>query len=244
MPNEKKPLIDIFAEMKKERRKIILNTIILILTLYSAKAQEISPDTLTFWSLNKSKLYLILDDTYFIGGVNTSGIYYSNNFRNLSYKPGFSFGVEQYFPLKGKVFLSTGIHIGQRNFYFLKEEPRIEVKNLYLDLPLTAAFELPIMRNYDFRIFLGTVFAFRLKSKIKGNYDEIINQNPNVFIYQNHDFHSVDFGWHFGLSAEYRNILFRIRSYSGFVKFDQKDQGMMSSFNFEIGYFLFRGIKN
>ncbi|WP_026999965.1 hypothetical protein [Eisenibacter elegans] len=89
----------------------------------------------------------ILDDTYFIGGVNSSGIYYSNNFRNLSYKPGFSLGVEQYFPLKGKVFLSSGFNISQRNFSFLKEEPNIEVNNLYLDLPLTAAFELP---NYTF----------------------------------------------------------------------------------------------
>jgi hypothetical protein len=243
VPHCKKPIIDIFVEMKKERRKKVLYTIILVLTFYSAKAQETSPDTLTFASLNKSKLSFILDDTYFIGGVNTSGIYYSNNFRNLSYKPGFSFGVEQYFPLKGKVFLSSGININQRNFSFLKEEPRIEVNNLYLDLPLSAAFELPIMRNLDFRIFFGTVVAFRLNSNISGDYDEAINQNSNVFLYQNNDFHSVDFGWHFGLSAEYRNILFRFRSYSGFVKFDNKDQGMMSSFNFEIGYFLFRSIK-
>ena len=141
--------------MKKEKRKKILHTIIFILTLYSAKAQDISPDTLTFSSLNKSKLSFILDDTYFIGGINTSGIYYSNNFRNLSYKPGLSFGIEQYFPLQGKVFLSSGLSISQRNFSFLKEEPRIEVNNLYLDLPLTAAFELPVMRNLDFRIFLG-----------------------------------------------------------------------------------------
>jgi hypothetical protein len=243
VPYCKKPIIVIFAEMKKTKKNKILHTIILILTFYSAKAQDTSPDTLTFASLNKSKLSIMLDDTYLIGGVNTSGIYYSNNFRDLSYKPGFSFGVEQYFPLKGKVFISSGLSISQRNFSFLKEVPRIDVNNLYLDLPLTAAFELPVMRNLDFRIFFGTVVAFRLNSNIVGDYGEVVIQNPDVFLYQNNDFHSVDFGWHFGLSAEYRNILFRFRSYSGFVKFDNKDQGMMSSFNLEIGYFLFRSIK-
>lgn len=229
--------------MKNERRKKALIMVIYFLTIYSVKSQNTYSDTLTFSSLKKSKLSFILDDTYVVGGVNTAGIYYSNNFRNLSYKTSYMFGVEQYFPLKGKIFLSSGLIFGQRNFLFLKEESGIEVKNLYLDLPLTAAFELPVMRNLDFRIFFGTMVAFRLNSQIVGDYDKLLNQNPNVFVYKTNNFHSMDFGWHFGFSTEYKNILFRLRSYSGFVKLDNQDQGMMNSFNFEIGYFLFRQIK-
>ncbi|KFD40321.1 hypothetical protein AT05_01700 [Schleiferia thermophila str. Yellowstone] len=230
----------IFAAVNKNKRKRVLFLPILILTLYYTKAQDITKDILTFASLKKSRLSFILSDTYLIGGLNTSGIYYSNNFRKLSYKSGFSIGVEQYFPLKGKVFLSTGIITSQRNFSYWKEKPRIEINNLYLDIPITTAFELPILRNLDFRIFFGAVTAIRLNSYILGDYCTLLNQNSNIFLYQKSDFHSIDFGWHFGLSTEYKNILFRIRSFSGFVKFDYKDQGMMNSFNIEIGYFLFR----
>jgi hypothetical protein len=226
-----------------ENKNKVLVTLLFFLTSINSKAQTPNIDSLKFSSLNKSKLSFILDDTYFIGGINTSGIYYSNNFRQLSYKPGFSMGIEQYFPLKGKVFLSTGFNLTERNFSFQKNEPKIAINNLYIDCPLTAAFELPIMRTLDFRVFLGAVVTKRLQSNISGNYEALLSEKPDVFQYQKNDFHAGDFGWHFGLSAEYKSVIFRCRSYSGFVKLDKKDQGMLSSFNFEIGYFLFRNLK-
>ncbi|GMQ27525.1 outer membrane beta-barrel protein [Algoriphagus confluentis] len=239
----KKSMDDGFACLDSRGSRKILILAVFFLAINTLHAQENGSDSLTFSSLNKSSLSFILDDTYLIGGVNSSGIYYSNSFRDLSYRPGFSFGLEQYFPLKGKVFLSSGFNFSQRNFSYLKNQPGIDVSNFYLDLPITAAIELPIMRDLDFRIFFGAVIAFRLNSKINGDYDAVLNQNPDAFIYESSDFHSGDFGWHFGLSAEYKRVLFRLRSYSGFVKFDNKDQGMISSFNFEVGYFLFRSMK-
>lgn len=229
--------------MITDTTKSLLQACLFILILHKAQAQEHIGDTLVFSALNKSKISFILDDTYVIGGINTSGIYYSNHFRDLSYRGGFSIGVEQYFPLRGKVFLSSGIGISQRNFSYQRMPPGITVKNLYLDVPVTAAFELPILKELDFRIFVGGAIGIRLSSNIRGDYEALLSEHPELFVYQNSDFHNGDYGWHFGLSAEYNDILFRFRSYSGFIKFDQKDQGMMSSFSVEVGYFLFRSMQ-
>jgi hypothetical protein len=227
-------------------RKAYLTNIILVIFLIiislSIKAQENQNDTIRFTALNKSKLAFFLDDTYFFGGITSSGIYYSKYFRELSYEPGLVFGVEQYFPLGGKAFLSTGLNFVQRNFSYLKKEPNIRVNNLYLDIPVATAFELPVLRNFDLRLILGANIGARLHSRVNGNYEMILENNPDVFLYNVNDLSSLDFGWTFGLSAEYRNLLFRFRSYSGFVKYDRKDQGMLSSFNIEIGHFLFRNL--
>ena len=224
--------------------KIIILVLVITQVGFVTFSQENSKDTIIFSALNKSKLQFFLDDTYFFGGIATTGIYYSNNFRDLKYTNGFVLGIEQYFPLSGKVFLSTGINISQRNFIHLKKSPNIRINNLYLDVPVTTAFELPILRNLDFRLILGANIGFRTNSTIKGDYHLILENNPDVFIYNKNDFHRIDFGWIFGLSAEYKNFIFRFRSYSGFVKLDNKDQGMLNSFNFEIGYFLFRSFNN
>lgn len=229
--------------MKIKSRNKNLYALFFLLTTFSAVAQDVYPDTFSFPSLNKSRWSFILEDTYVFGGVNTSGIYYSNHFRDLSYKPGFTGGIEQYFPLKGRVFLSAGVNVSQRNFVYTPSSPGVEVNSLYLDVPMTAAIELPVMRSIDFRMLLGANVGFRLHSNVIGAYEDLVQQQPDVMVYQTSDFHSVDFGWHFGLSAEYKNILFRVRSFSGFTKFDQKEQGMMSSLSVELGYFLFRGLK-
>lgn len=209
----------------------------------TAYSQQEKTDTLQFSALNKSKLSFILDDLYLFGGVTYSGLYFSNHFRNIGYLPGFVAGAEQLIPIKAKIFLSTGINVSQRNFMFRPLEGRISFQNLYLDIPMAASFEMPIFKKVDLRLMLGINTAFLMHSKIRGDYDAIEIANPDIFRYQTSDFHTVDFGWTFGASIEYKSFFFRVRSYMGFIKFDTKDQGMQNSFNLEAGYFLFRNIK-
>jgi len=201
-------------------------------------------DTLTFSALNKTKLQFFLDDTYLFGGLTISGIHYSDNFRQLEHRPGFILGIEQYFPLSGKLFFSTGINIAQRNFSFSNRVQDVHVSNLFIDLPVSTAFELPILRNLDFRLLLGANVGIRANSSISSSHSIREDYTSDLFVYDVSDFNRMDFGWTFGLSSEYRNIIFRFRSYAGLVKLDRKDQGMMSSFHFEIGYFLFRSLNN
>lgn len=211
---------------------------------FTAAAQQNLTDSLTFSALNKSRWQFFLDDTYLFAGINTSGIYYSNHSRQLSHSAGYTIGIDQYIPVSPQVFLTTGINFSNRNFSYLKHNPSISVKNYYLDIPIVTAFELPVLKRFDFRLLLGANMGMRLHSRVEGNYDQIRNLHPDAFVYNTSDFHRFDFGWQFGLSAEHRNFLVRARSYSGFVKLDKKEQGMLSSFNFELGYFLFRGTSN
>jgi hypothetical protein len=208
-----------------------------------AFSQVNKTDTLTFSSLKKTKLQYILDDTYIFGGFTSSSIYYSNYFRHQGKGNGMVLGIEQYFPLTGKVFISTGFNVTQRNTTYLKNSANISVNNFYLDVPVTSAFELPIFRNFDLRLLIGANTGLRLNSAIKGNYENIENQSK-IMVYNKNDFHRLDFGWAVGVSAEYRNVLFRFRCHSGFIKLDKKDQGMLNSLQMEVGYFLFRGINN
>jgi len=223
--------------------KLLLFIIITSIALES-KSEQYNSDTIIFKALNKTTLQFFLDDTYFFGGYTSSGIYYSNHFKDLSYGSGLVYGIEQYFPLSGKVFFSAGLHLTHRNFSQFKNTTTIRVNNLFLDIPTTTAFELPVLRKFDFRLLLGSNISIRTRTTITGNYDIISQNNPNVFKYNTNNFSRFDFGWLFGLSAEYRDFLFRMRSFSGFIKLDSKDQGMLNSFNFEVGYFLFRNLNN
>ena len=189
----------------------------------------------------KSRLLnIILDDTYILGGLSRSGIYYSNHFRNLSYAGGYQLGIEQYIPVAGKLFISTGFTLANRP---LSHRPLqnldIKVNNLYFDLPVHFAYELPVFRHIDFRFILGLFGSTRVSSWIDNSYpsDYI---NGGSFLYRTEDFKRFDFGWIFGLSIEVKDYLIRVRSLSGWNNLTVKDQGMINGFNIEIGYFLFR----
>lgn len=227
--------------MKRIKILVFITTWILLLKPENIYCQP--SDSLSFSALNRPKTLFLLDDIYIMGGAGFSGIYYSNHFRRLSGAPGFSFGIERYFSLKGISILNAGINISQRNFMLKTNDDPININNTFLDIPVMVAFELPVLKQLDFRFLLGAYGSYRLHSKIHGDYKFALSENPELFHYQTTDFNNFDFGWQFGLSMEYKNILVRVRSYSGFVKLDRKDQGMLSTFNLEVGYFLFRTFK-
>jgi hypothetical protein len=185
------------------------------------------------------KLPYFLDDYFFLFSLNQSGMYWSNQFRELSYGSGFSIGFEGYMPLERIAFLNYGIHFTQRNFSHNLENA-IGVRSSYLDFPIFVSYELPELRRYDFRFLLGGQTNFRLKSRIIGEYSSAVIEDPNSFNYDVNLFRSFDLGFLFGLSAEYENIYIRARSYVGVNKLMETEQGSMNSFSLDFGYFLTR----
>jgi hypothetical protein len=184
-----------------------------------------------------------LNDSYVIGGMSYSGIYYSNSFRNLSYRPGFQIGIEQYIPMKRIMFLSAGVHFTQRNFRH-HADPDVIFRNNYIDLPFYACFELPVLKEMDLRFLLGAQIGIRLSSSQRNTYSEVYLADPANFFYRTSDFHRFDGGWSFGLSMERNNFIFKVRSYVGFAKMQNTDQGMVHSVNVDVGYFVFRQFKS
>jgi hypothetical protein len=188
-------------------------------------------------SFNWENLPYYMDDIWLLGGVNSSGLHWSNNFRELDYAQGFHLGIETYIPMERILFLSIGVHYSQRNFSHNPE--LITFKSSYLDLPVFFAFELPELREADLRFLLG----FQLSQRINSSQDRLYSSTYDGFTYNLNDFNSFDLGWSFGVSAEYKDFYVRLRSYIGVIKHDVKDQGMMNSFNIDFGYFIFRPLR-
>jgi hypothetical protein len=223
-----------------KKKTITLSLILIYQFVYS---QNNKSDSLTFKSLEKTSLNKFLDDVFIYGGFNTSGIYYSNHFRHLSYNNGLSIGAEKFFPLRDKYALFTGLNYTNKNFLMRKNLIQQKINNSYLEVPITLAIELPVFRNFDFRFLLGGNLSYRINSKIANNFDQNTFIDDDIFVYDNNRFQTFDFGWHFGVSAEYKNFIGRIRVLSNFNKLDINDQGMLNTISFELGYYIFRGLK-
>ncbi|MFQ3574808.1 MAG: outer membrane beta-barrel protein [Cytophagales bacterium] len=225
--------------MKKVSFFLLLGLLSLISV--NAQIQNEDADSLMISKVNLSKVAIFFDDVYFLAGVSTSNLYYSKLFRNLAYAPGFNFGIEKYFPMYGLMFMSTGLNMTERNFFYKTNAQTEKIKSLYLNIPISFAFELPVLKKFDFRFLLGANLGTRLNSVTSQTF-HILSDSSEVR-FQPKNFHDVDFGWFFGFSAEHRDFFFRSRSYYGFVKFERADQGMMHTFNFDAGFFLFRRLK-
>ncbi|MBW3466719.1 outer membrane beta-barrel protein [Arthrospiribacter ruber] len=185
-----------------------------------------------------SNIPFFLYDVMITGGLNTSNVYWSNHYRELNPAGGFQIGLEGYFPLGQVSFIDYGVQFAQRNFRHGSQS--ILFKNNYLDFPLYASFSLPEFITIDWRFFLGTQFSYRLSTTQSEDY---LLFNQDRFEYDPQRFNRFDTGMTFGLSGERNNIYFRLRSFVGISKIDRLDQGAMSSFNLELGYFLFRNYR-
>lgn len=184
---------------------------------------------------NKALPYF-LDDVMIVGGINRSGLYFSDQFRELSYGNGYNIGAEGYLPLGKITFLNYGMHFSQRTFYHFQNS-KVRFDNHYLDFPLYVSFSLPELKRIDWRFFLGTQVTYRLSFNQVGEYPFLVD---DFFQFKGRRFKNLDGGMTFGLSAEARDFFFRLRSYVGVNNLDELDQGAMNSFNIELGYFLFR----
>ncbi len=192
-------------------------------------------------------LEYMIEDTYFTVGINRGGVFWSNHYSDLSDGNGFNFGIETYTPLMNKSFLNFGILFSQKRFSHLpkgfSENHRIEFQNNTLEFPLFASFELPVLREYDFRFNLGVQFNYRLSTNRVNEYQEEVT-NSDVFFYPiDGRYKNFDGGMLFGLSAERNNFYFRLRSASGSNNFYSSEQGMLHAFYIDFGYFLFRKLR-
>jgi hypothetical protein len=227
--------------MNKFIIKILLAILLPIVNLNSIYSQtdNFQSEEIVEENGKKTKnLPYFMDDIQIIAGANFSGIFFSSNYRNLTYLPGYQVGIEKYFPMARTLFISVGPHYTQRNFKHKIDNVRFT--NHYLDLPIFFSFELPEFRSIDFRFVLGTQLSYRISSNQFGEYSTETLNNPDAYTYKTGNLNSFDIGWAFGLSAEYKNIFFRLRSYIGTTNIAKKEPGTLNSFNLDVGYFIFR----
>ncbi|MGY6741426.1 MAG: outer membrane beta-barrel protein [Cecembia sp.] len=181
-----------------------------------------------------SNLPYFMDDLKVIVGVNRSGIYWSDQFRDLNYGSGVLLGLEGFIPMGNISFFHYGMHYSTRNFSHLDQ---VSFRTNHLDFPIFASFSLPEFRSIDWRFLLGTQLSARVGASQSGVYPV---GPQDQFQFDTNDFKNFDGGMLFGLSAEKNDFYFRLRSYVGVNKVDRKDQGGINVFYIDFGYFLFR----
>lgn len=199
-----------------------------------ASNEELTEEELEGKESKWSNLPYFMDDLKVVIGFNRSGLYWSDQFRDLSYGSGVLFGLEGFIPMGKISFFHYGMHYSTRNFSHLNQ---VTFRTNHLDFPIFASFSLPEFRSIDWRFLLGTQLSARVGASQSGVYPV---GPQDQFQFDTNDFKSFDGGMFFGLSAEKNDFYFRLRSYVGVNKLDSKDQGGMNAFYIDFGYFLFR----
>ncbi|MCH8546229.1 MAG: PorT family protein [Cryomorphaceae bacterium] len=185
------------------------------------------------------------DDLMIVGGLNQSSLHFSNHYRELGIRSGWSLGLEGYYPILERAFLVSGINFGQVGFSHEKHDINFTLSQI--NIPILVAYELPVLRDFDWRIFLGTQISIYTGGRANNEYGDI----EDVFRYELDDLTPFDFGFSFGLSWERSNYYLRLRGYLGMMKrFNSLhpetgvgDMGMMQTFSIEFGYLLFRPLR-
>lgn len=200
----------------------------------SVKSKKKSP-----W-INWRYLPFMFDDMTLIVGINRSGLFYTENYRELSHVGGYTIGVEDFIPVFERAFFHFGVKYARRGFEHSRHSIKFKTHNI--DMPLFLSYELPAMRMYDLRLLFGTQTTYRTGSTMQGVYPATSPTGP-FYRYMPTSFRHFDFGFTFGLSAEHNDFYFRLRGFSGFVNIMPDDTGMNSSFSLEIGYFILRNLR-
>ncbi|TVQ76123.1 MAG: PorT family protein [Flavobacteriales bacterium] len=205
-------------------------------------------------NINWGNLPYEFDDIMIIGGLNMSSLNFSNYFRELGTVGGWQIGFEGYYPIGEKVFFNTGMMYARTGF--LHKDFDVRINSHQLVVPFLFAYELPIFRSFDWRIFFGGQVSYNVGFSSFGLYPE----EGNFFRYETEEMNRFDLGMNYGLSLERDSYYMRLRGYFGTVKVTNGifpgerdpqtnpyggigDTGMMQAFFIEFGYFLFRPLR-
>ena len=180
----------------------------------------------------------LLDDLMLAGGLNFGGIYMSQYPLELTYRGGYHFGLGHYQSIGKKVFLNYAFMYSQKGFnHHVGEKIRFTLNTW--EVLTFAAYELPVLRDYDFRFLLGAHYNYFANLGQDRPYPDSRIENEG-FMYSNHNLRKHDFGLFFGLSLERDDYYFRLSSTVGHVNVVNNDQGMFQNLNITVGYFPFR----
>ncbi|MFN3639281.1 MAG: outer membrane beta-barrel protein [Flavobacterium sp.] len=213
-----------------------------VLFLMFLCVKSTSQNTFTTESSKDKSLPLFFDDFLVVGGLNYGGMFMTKEKSDLSYRTGFHLGFEHYQPIGKKVFLHYGVSFLQKSFRHHQEKVDWTINSMQ---GLTfASYEIPVLRNYDFRFLLGAHYSYNFNWYPSTSYSSEVLTNPDLFYYDRKKFQNFDFGLFFGLSFERDNYYMRLGSTVGNVKLVNNDQGMYHSLQMSFGYLVFRGARN
>jgi len=182
-----------------------------------------------------------LDDLVIVAGLNNGGIYFNKNNSETTYGYGSHFGVEHYQSPGMNLFINYGLHFNNTNFR--QRSADIEFSLYRLQAPIFVSYEIPELREFDFRFLLGFEFSYLLNASMSRAYNAFEQASPDFFNYQPNKFSKFDAGLFFGLSVERDNYYFRIGSTINVINLDPNEQGMIHQLHLTLGAFPFRFLR-
>lgn len=238
MINKSGLVVAIFAAMifKQNVLFILVLTILFVSKTsdtWSQKQEE------TKWMKTRQSLAFLKDDFYLGSGLNISGMY-SSRFKNqTSNGVGFQFFTGAYVPFNNNIFLHGQLGISRLNFSHFPADSRVNLNLTFLEVPLFFSAQLPISNDFETRLLLGWQANLLLGKSVQGSYSQDWIENNSFYFNQSNLLRS-DFGFYFGLAAEYKRFMFRASGFTGINNIIQSDTGMINTFKLDIAYFIFR----
>lgn len=146
--------------------KKLLLTMVCAVCALTVSAQRASSSSSTFFSTEKS------DQPITVGvrvGMNISN--FSGDVEDLDSRIGFNAGVIVDIPLMQSLYLQTGLFITQKgakyNFEFEKEDGKININPLYLQIPVLASYRYDFSDAAQLQVNFGPYFAYGISGKVK-----------------------------------------------------------------------------
>lgn len=146
-----------------------------------------------------------------------------------SMKTGYALGVGMDYPINNKWAFQTGLMFTGKGY----KVSHIKAKAHYLEIPLLAAFKVPISDNVNFVANAGPYLAFGLGGKTKTE-DKGTLVGTNYF--GEGKARRSDLGLQYGIGAEFNNILLNLTGQHGFISPFDDSYARNLAFTLTLGY--------
>lgn len=146
-----------------------------------------------------------------------------------SMKTGYALGVGMDYPINNKWAFQTGLMFTGKGY----KVSHIKAKAHYLEIPLLAAFKVPISDNVNFVANAGPYLAFGLGGKTKTE-DKGTLVGTNYF--GEGKAKRSDLGLQYGIGAEFNNILLNLTGQHGFISPFDDSYARNLAFTLTLGY--------
>ena len=196
--------------------------------------------TLKIGNLDLRNLPYEFDDIMLVVHGNRTGLQFSKDYKNLNYSNGFGIGLEAIVPVVEKIFFHYGLIYSSHNFTQNSGVNELRFNQQFLEVPTMFAWEMPIFRQWDWRIHLGANTRYMLKAqRTSGEYIE----GENWVVFDENEFWRWDLHFNFATSIERYNCYLRLRGTFGTFPLFSGATESRAGFYLDFGYFLFRNLR-
>jgi hypothetical protein len=224
------------------RRAIAVLVLSSILPSLFAQVEDSVQTGVFNFDIDFSRASYLLGDVMITGSYIRSGVGMSRDYQDLTATDGIGVGIESYMALLPKAFFNYGLSYARKGFTHTPPSlgSGITYHMHYIEAPFFLSFELPELREMDFRICVGGQLSYLADAGFSGDLEGLRALPYDRHIFEPDRFTELDIALLFGLSVERGPIYCRARGVVGSAMVSAPNTGQLTSFYFDLGFFPFR----